>query len=275
MVGPVYEDLGIESYAQNQILYAEIPTSFPDLTAARDSLIYSWHGISSSLSYNLRHPSDFSTESTKRLWETAHHLVSTWMQSFESFLANPPNPLSPTQQFGATVLKMQSQIAYTRICLQQEVEEEQKEENQMIWDGYIDHFSRIVSLAEDIRSSSIDEKWKFSIDLGIIIPLYEVASQCRDPLVRRRAIAVLKKESRQEGVWNSLLVAKISERIVEIEERGLENVISCKDVPDWARINYVAPEFEASGSKGRIRYMSWEMKEGEKVWSKIEEVIEW
>ena len=82
----------------------------------------------------------------------------------------------------------------------------------------------------------------FTLDLGICAPVFAVAQKCRDPRVRRRAIALLDATRRKEGVWEGALVARVAERIVAWEEgravalRGGEPVRAAADVPAEARI---------------------------------------
>ncbi|KAK7749518.1 hypothetical protein SLS53_000093 [Cytospora paraplurivora] len=61
-------------------------------------------------------------------------------------------------------------------------------------------------------------KPSFSADLGIVPPLYVVATKCRDPVIRRKAIQLLRSSSRREGMWDSELVARIGMWIMGIEE---------------------------------------------------------
>lgn len=61
-------------------------------------------------------------------------------------------------------------------------------------------------------------KPSFSADLGIVPPLYVVATKCRNPMIRRQAIQLLRSSSRREGMWDSELVARIGMWIMDIEE---------------------------------------------------------
>ena len=61
-------------------------------------------------------------------------------------------------------------------------------------------------------------KPSFSADLGIVPPLYVVATKCRNPVIRRQAIQLLRSSSRREGMWDSELVARIGSWIMDIEE---------------------------------------------------------
>lgn len=64
-------------------------------------------------------------------------------------------------------------------------------------------------------------KPSFSADLGIVPPLYVVATKCRDPVIRRRAIQLLRSSSRREGMWDSQLSGLIGEWVASIEEEPL------------------------------------------------------
>ncbi|KKY36713.1 putative c6 zinc finger domain protein [Diaporthe ampelina] len=61
-------------------------------------------------------------------------------------------------------------------------------------------------------------KPSFSADLGIVPPLYVVATKCRSPVLRRQAIQLLRSSSRREGMWDSELTARIGTWIMNIEE---------------------------------------------------------
>jgi len=61
----------------------------------------------------------------------------------------------------------------------------------------------------------------FSMELGVIHPLFFIAWKCRDWKLRRRAIAELRKCGK-EGVWEGPIMAVVAERIAQIEEQGLE-----------------------------------------------------
>jgi hypothetical protein len=58
----------------------------------------------------------------------------------------------------------------------------------------------------------------FSLEAGVAEPLYVVASRCRDPTLRRRALHLLRSHPSREGIWESTLGAKIAEAGMIIEE---------------------------------------------------------
>ncbi|KAG6002378.1 hypothetical protein E4U21_003138 [Claviceps maximensis] len=61
-------------------------------------------------------------------------------------------------------------------------------------------------------------KPSFSADLGIVPPLYVVATKCREPRLRRQAIQLLRSSARREGMWDSELAANIGQWVMHIEE---------------------------------------------------------
>lgn len=63
----------------------------------------------------------------------------------------------------------------------------------------------------------------FSADLGIVPPLYVVATKCRDPNLRRQAIHILRSSARREGMWDSELTARIAEWVMLVEEHDPRN----------------------------------------------------
>jgi len=109
----------------------------------------------------------------------------------------------------------------------------------------------------------------FSLDMNIVAFLYAVSHKCRDPLVRRKAVARLKSHPRKEGIWDSVLTARVAERLISIEEEGLGEVTCCQDVPDWARISAVDVQFDLEGRVGTVGYHPQRLGDG-----KLEDHVE-
>ncbi|RXG45060.1 hypothetical protein VDGE_01470 [Verticillium dahliae] len=61
-------------------------------------------------------------------------------------------------------------------------------------------------------------KPSFSADLGIVPPLFVVATKCRNAVTRRQAIQLLRSSARREGMWDSELTARIGHWVTAIEE---------------------------------------------------------
>ncbi|KAK2047281.1 hypothetical protein LZ31DRAFT_564021 [Colletotrichum somersetense] len=57
--------------------------------------------------------------------------------------------------------------------------------------------------------------------VGILPVLYIIGAKCRHPLVRREALGILRRQPMREAVRDSIVAAKVVERIIEVEEGGL------------------------------------------------------
>ncbi|KAI9648892.1 hypothetical protein NHQ30_001458 [Ciborinia camelliae] len=68
-------------------------------------------------------------------------------------------------------------------------------------------------------------KPSFALDLGIIPPLFVVATKCRDRSLRREAISLLTSSHRREGMWDSRLCAVVGNWIMRVEEEGLSDYV--------------------------------------------------
>lgn len=60
-------------------------------------------------------------------------------------------------------------------------------------------------------------KPSYSVGLSIVEPLHAVCLRCRHPQIRRQALHLLKMCNRKEGIWDSLITAKVAERMIELE----------------------------------------------------------
>lgn len=61
----------------------------------------------------------------------------------------------------------------------------------------------------------------FPLNPGVVPSLYMTAARCRDPVIRREALQLLKACDRREGLWDSNVAAGIISKIIEIEEAPL------------------------------------------------------
>ncbi|CCD46839.1 hypothetical protein BofuT4_P115450.1 [Botrytis cinerea T4] len=107
--------------------------------------------------------------------------------------------------------------------------------------------------------------------MGVIIPLYNLARHCKDPIIRRQIISLLRSFKRQEGLWNSLLVANALDRIVEIEESVWSEVNAHSD---QMRPLIVDPILDLDSKGGRLVYT----RQGQEINTQIkivEEMFTW
>ena len=123
------------------------------------------------------------------------------------------------------------------------------------FDACYANFERMLTLIEslpvllDSDPATIDKSVSpksVSFEWGVIAPLFVIITRCRDPLLRRQALARLYSLHRLEGVWDSLGAARVAERVVEIEEEGLENIRTADDISNEKRVadTYVVVEVD-------------------------------
>lgn len=143
-----------------------------------------------------------------------------------------------------------------------------EDERQDAWDAQTMVFEEILDLCQIAMGLSRTQRsmaypdgqasYSFTLDSGTVAPLADVAHLCRDPRIRRRAIELLRLQPRREGLADSLLMACISERIVQLEENDAPGNVSCaSDIPPTARILRVVPSLDVLGQKAVISFYKY------------------
>lgn len=109
------------------------------------------------------------------------------------------------------------------------------------YDNHNDAFEEIVCNAEkwmhfdrDIRQEAIKHGGysdKFTFEAGIIPMAYWTATKCRSPVIRRRAIDVLRYFPAREGLWKADYLSVVATMVADIEEMNVNNLPIEKRVP--------------------------------------------
>lgn len=109
-------------------------------------------------------------------------------------------------------------------------------------DAYIAEFARIVFLARTFMADNDGPGLPtFTLESGILPSLYLISAKCRDPRIRREAIALLSRADCQEGMWEGPLFARFMEQVVALEEGAVcaatagDGVEKAGDIPESAR----------------------------------------
>lgn len=90
------------------------------------------------------------------------------------------------------------------------------------WDKCLGLFVTGVELAEEVaRTTEAAMPFFMSLEPGVATPLFLTAVRCRHPVVRRRALGLLGRMNRQEGIWNCGATGRVAEQCVMMEEEGL------------------------------------------------------
>ncbi|KAK5125987.1 hypothetical protein LTR85_011342 [Meristemomyces frigidus] len=88
-----------------------------------------------------------------------------------------------------------------------------------VFDDYTHHFQQVVHHAEIYVTAKAAPV--FTFEVGAVAPLYFVATKCRVPSLRRKALEVMARAPRKECMWGATSTAQISARIIAVEEEGL------------------------------------------------------
>lgn len=225
-----------------------IPYKFSSLREARlasDQLCEMLLRFIEHLQRAKKEPSYTLPPSWRQLGATFQSQIDSWSQAFEPIFQSrltQPN-MSLLEKSGIAALKMfqvNTNVIFLTIFCAAEVQ----------FDAFLSHFQAIVSLGwevvgDDEKRAATERcpdprrcrqqhespsragaaafpthgiKPSFSADLGIVPPLFVVATKCREPTVRREAIRLLRSSARREGMWDSELAANIAQWVMEIEE---------------------------------------------------------
>ena len=209
-------------------------------------------------------------------------ILQKWSAAFEAFLVKACATMDSKALQGAAVLKINHRIS----ALHVEYYGQDPVQGSSCWDAHLRECEEIVDLASFIvkahshKSNNGSGKPIFSMDQSIVTPLFSIVHRCRDPTIRRRAIALLYSAPRQEGLWHSIITARVAEKIMTLEEAGLGEVKSSADVPEENRISEIDMQFDLQGRKGylkgrRRRLIGKHIYLAEPVVDVFEETIEW
>lgn len=163
-------------------------------------------------------------------------LMQRWLQNFDTLLQDSGLQMGTRNLRAAMLLKIHHTTA--TLLLRTSLSSEQ-----CVFDAHLDHFRNIVSLSASLLEApgSLEIRPSFSMDLGIIVPLYLTVVSCRDPAIRRQALSLLSRLSlpRQEGTWNANDASRVGQWVINVEEDGLGEVESAEDVPESSRIQRI------------------------------------
>lgn len=161
-------------------------------------------------------------------------ILEGWKAVFDVFILQSSSKMGSRELGGAILLQIHYIAAWIAIssC---------HSRLQSVFDEFKPQFEKIVSLAKSLLAAGETEgscvgRTNFWVDMGVIGPVYLVASRCRDPFVRREAVEILRLP-RREGAWDSEATAKVADRIIALEEAGLPPVNAAEDIPEYARIH--------------------------------------
>ncbi|KAB8071117.1 hypothetical protein BDV29DRAFT_179805 [Aspergillus leporis] len=139
--------------------------------------------------------------------------------------------LSTASRDTLAILELWSEVIYIRVAT-----DSRSGEGETKFDYFRSNFQRAVHIATALLATHAGQISTpiFSVGMGIIPPLFLCTFRCRDWHIRRKALLLLRKYRRQEGIWTSHGTALVLERLVDIESEGLTPT---DVVPEYMRIN--------------------------------------
>ena len=215
-----------------------VPSEYPAFCRARDHLSEMIAWVRYLLHWDHSMTPLESVEATAREAE-AREFLSQWKTAFDGFRPKPGG-LREKEFLRTESLLLRAHhhaLSIMVTCL--------GSNSEMVFDDYVETFKILLdecSAAAIPPSSSTT--FHFGFSLGLIPPLFLLATRCRDPIVRKSAISVLKSLHRSEGQWDSCSAAQIAEYIINIEERGLTVIHSVSDVPSFSRVRLLGAQVD-------------------------------
>ncbi|KAL1875438.1 hypothetical protein Daus18300_003177 [Diaporthe australafricana] len=162
--------------------------------------------------------------------------LAEWEQKMLRFLSTTS---TSAKQASPNLLFLK--ICHATIRLTMLVGITQSNYDELSWDDHLAHFERIIALSTLFIQSEVYQNPLLPSVVtldgpGIIMSLWLVVFRCRHPLLRRRALGLLRVSRRQEGMWMSTSAAAAAQRLIEVEEAGLQGTV-------WLSGPTLVPEF--------------------------------
>ncbi|PON20653.1 hypothetical protein TGAM01_v210438 [Trichoderma gamsii] len=190
--------------------------------------------------------------------DTVLEKMETWSSLFENMLQQGrPYDIGTETDLRIPLLRLQHTIARILLCTYGSGRE-------MDFDNFLPQFQQAVALAGDVATAherySGSLKPTFTPEIGFIPVLYIIGVKCRDPVLRRQVLPILRRQPIREAVWDSISAAMIVERVIEIEESGsMEGRMaqSREQIAAWQRVENVSWKHvlsEKSAYKLDVRY---------------------
>jgi hypothetical protein len=234
-----YLGMRAPAIAGNDSAYA-MPARFSSICQAKD-VLDSFTGQLYSLirttveEYRYRKDEDIPLEAVVQV---AHlkQALDLWDERFEKYLGRSTSKFSRQEQLVINVLLINHKIntIEAATCTHHE---------SRIFDQFDTIFDEIVTLAATVilaRSATSPNVLKFSLDVGVIHPLYWTAIKCREPWIRQRAMSLLRSITFQEGVWDSAAQARIAEVAIAREQQYcIDDSSRGWRPPEFARVHSV------------------------------------
>ena len=130
-------------------------------------------------------------------------------------------------------------------------------EDEMTFDEHIQDFRVIVDMCDMVLQETSEIRpgvWRSNEPITTMA-LSFVGCCCRDASIRRKAIRLLYRYRRLEGVWSSIACGIYAEHVLMLEERDLQDVSTCHDIPQRSRVRPLSFHYDSGKSSQEHRYV--------------------
>jgi hypothetical protein len=114
-------------------------------------------------------------------------------------------------------------------------------EEETSYDRFAPEFAQIIALSSAVISAQDSARCQlFTLEMGLIDPLYWTGLKCRNPFMRRQAAQLLRSCGR-EGIWDGAIMACVANHVINVEEnlaaggrvRGVELQVNRNEASLW------------------------------------------
>lgn len=254
---------------------SDAPFLFSDIEEAKNVFEYGRYSFIGSHRAHFLHDAVDSSETMHDHIAYYTTLLSKFSHALHVFTDTKGSSITPKEEIAVAALQLHVLNTYVSLYVEHLPPAYRPHKNDLV-----PQMTEMVLLGEKIISSISnnnnfeDQTTSFCLEMGWVIPLYTVASQSQDTTIRRRAIDLLRSTSRQEGLWNSLVIAKAAERIMEIEESEGQQLTACTDDALLSTSSNSPTILQLDGRGVRLQYVRPGQDRGTYI-SVVEEVLSW
>ena len=248
---------------------------FSSISEARQCLDSQMNAIFRFLRATANYDPHFPPDSIARAEEQHDRLVQLeqWLTVFNNFVDDSSSQMDSKDLRGVITLKIHHKTVYLMLSTVLLTDE-------TVFDLFTPDFQTIISLAASVihlppGATNARYRSKFTLDMGIIGPLYYTAIKCREPKLRREATSLIASSPHREGVWDNVVVSKLAERAIAIEERGLPAVTYAGNISDAVRIRDIGLSVYPGERRGLVFYSKQRRYSTYEEWYSEEQPLTW
>lgn len=144
--------------------------------------------------------------------------LDVWRQQLDKLVERMKTTGKSVKQNALHLLMVHYKVIYIwlRVCTTA---------GELATDAYQSDFEELMSHAEQVVKPGVGmpvpQPPLVSFDIQTLGPLYYTALKCRHAATRKRALAMLQFAPRREGLWNAHFAYATAKRVIELEERQL------------------------------------------------------